>query len=217
MKAFILYTLLTSILSFNLRQTKQNYDSYVLALQWPNGYCKTNNCGNKANHVDKNILTIHGLWPSLKTGKSLNDCTSGIIIKEKDNQLFKDLNKYWSSFSKTNINFWQHEYNKHGFCMVEEKGWSGYEQYFKFVLSLYFKNYKDLIIKAFPNKREKIIIVTYDEMKKKIQSIIPKANFKMNCKSQFIYEFYFYLEKDFTPSKNSRFSNTCSSGKLVFN
>ena len=46
---------------------------------------------------------------------------------------------------------------------------------------------------------------------------IPNAIFKMNCKSGYVSEFYFYLEKDvYTPSADSRFSNSCSSAKLVF-
>ena len=217
MKTFILFIILASILSFNLRKTKQTYDSYVMAVQWVNGYCKVNDCGNKANHVYKNTMTIHGLWPSLKSGKYLDTCTSGIIIEEDDSKLFDDLRQYWPSLNKPNTYFWEHEYNKHGFCMVEEYNWDGYEEYFEFVINLFLKDYKDLMIKAFPNYSNKSIIITYDEMKEKIQKIIPNANFKMNCNKKFIYEFYFYLEKNFTPSANSRFSDSCNSGILVFN
>ena len=217
MKTLILFILFTSIFSFNLRKTKQTYDSYVMAVQWVNGYCKINDCGNKANHVYKNTMTIHGLWPSLKSGKYLDTCTSGIIIEEDDSKLFDDLRQYWPSLNKPNTYFWEHEYNKHGFCMVEEYNWDGYEEYFEFVINLFLKDYKDLMIKAFPNYSNKSIIITYDEMKEKIQKIIPNANFKMNCNKKFIYEFYFYLEKNFTPSVNSRFSDSCNSGILVFN
>jgi len=217
MKTFIIVIIFVSIFSFNLRKTKQTYDSYVMAVQWVNGYCKINDCGNKANHVYKNTMTIHGLWPSLKSGKYLDTCTSGIIIEEEDSKLFNDLKQYWPSLNKPNTYFWEHEYNKHGFCMVEEYNWDGYEEYFEFVIDLFLKDYKDLIIKAFPNYSNKNIIITYDEMKEKIQKIIPNANFKMNCNKKFIYEFYFYLEKNFSPSVNSRFTNSCNSGILAFN
>ena len=100
--------------------------------------------------------------------------------------------------------------------MVEEYSWDGYEDYFQFVIELFLKQYKDLITKAFPGQSGKTLTVTYDEMKKKIKAVIPNAVFKMNCKSKYITEFYFYLEKDFTPSTNSRYSNSCSSAKLLF-
>ena len=218
MPIIILFILFTSILSFNLRKTKQSYDSYVMAVQWSNGYCKANNCGKKADHIDKNTMTIHGLWPSLKSGQYLETCTSGVSIEDDGTPLFENLKQYWPSLSKnTNEVFWEHEYNKHGFCVVEEYGWDGYEEYFEFVLDLFLKEYKDLIIKSFPDYSEKTIVINYEEMKEKIHKIIPNATFKMNCNKKYIYEFYFYLEKDFSPSVNSRFSYTCNSGILVFN
>ena len=100
--------------------------------------------------------------------------------------------------------------------MVEEYGWDDYEEYFNFVIDLHLKTYEKLIINAFPNSSDTTTTVSYDTMIQKIQKVIPNAIFKMNCKSKYIYEFYFYLEKNFTPSTSSKFSNTCSSGKLVF-
>ena len=217
MKVFIFLTLLTAIITFNLRQAKQTYDSYVMAVQWPNGFCKVSPCGNKAEQVYKNTLTIHGLWPTLKTGKQLGQCTNGVSIDEDDSQLFRDLKQYWPSFSSTNKSFWEHEYNKHGFCMVEEYGWDGYEEFFQFVIDLYLKSYKDLITRAFPNASRKIISVSYSEMKKRIQQYIPNATFKMNCKVGFITEFQFYLDKHFSPETQYRVVNSCEIGKLVFN
>ena len=217
MKTIILLALFISALTFNLRHTKQDYDSYVMAVQWPNGYCLANNCGGRADHVTKNTMTIHGLWPSLKSGKYLDDCTTGISIEDDGSTLFQYMKQYWPSFSANgNEYFWEHEYNKHGYCMVEEYNWDGYEEYFSFVINLHLKSYRDLIIKAFPNYSNTSVSLTYEQVITAIRKVIPKATFKMNCKSNYIYEMYFYLEKDFTPSTNSQFSNTCSSGLLVF-
>jgi ribonuclease I len=217
MRTLILALLLISIYSFNLRKAKQSYDSYVMAVQWSNGYCQVNSCGDRAAHVETNTLTIHGLWPSLKNGKRLNPCTSGVKIKDDGSELFKRMKQYWPSFSnKGNEAFWEHEYNKHGFCMVEEYGWEGYEQYFDFTLDLFLKDYKDLIIEAFPETQDTTLQVSYDDMKKKIKGIIPNATFQMNCKSGYLTEFYFYLLKDYTPSTSSKFNNQCKSGKVIF-
>ena len=214
---FILLCLSISINSFNLRETKQTYDSYVFALEWTNGYCKINKCNSEIDKLEPNIFNIHGLWPSLKSGKMLNPCTSGVKIKEKKSQLFIDLRKYWPSFKGEYTDFWEHEYNKHGYCMVEEYKWEGYENYFQFVINLYLKEYKSLMISAFDNDTSrKMYTLTFDEMKQRIQKVIKKANFKMNCSGGYIYEFYFYLNKDFTPSTNSKFSGNCKSGIFLF-
>ena len=100
--------------------------------------------------------------------------------------------------------------------MVEEKGWSGYTQYFNYVLNLHKATYNDLITNAFSYSGTTVTL-TYDQVKTAIQKVIPNATFKMNCKSNYIYKFYFYLELDTTtPSTSSRFSNTCTSAQLVF-
>ena len=214
---FLLFSFFLSINSFNLRSTKQSHDSYVFALEWTNGYCQINSCTSNIDELEPNIFNIHGLWPNLKSGKMLNPCTSGVTIKERKTKLFTDLRKYWPSFKGEYTDFWEHEYNKHGFCMVEEYNWNGYEEYFKFVLNLYLTEYKDLMKKAFDNDTSrKLYTITYEEMKQRIQKIIKKATFKMNCCGGFIYEFYFYLNKDFTPSTDSRFRNDCKSGKFLF-
>ena len=217
MKAILLISLFCSIFSFNLRHAKQEYDSYVMAVQWSNGYCKVNKCGNKADNVEKNTMTIHGLWPSLKSGKMLQPCTSGVKIKEDGSDLIKDMKKYWPSFSKANTAFWEHEYNKHGYCMVEEKHWSGYQDYFQNVIELFLKTYKDLIIRAFDVPKKKIIEVSLDSMRKALNKIIPGVVFKMTCNKKYLTEMYFYLEKDLeTPSENSAVPASCKSAQILF-
>ena len=100
--------------------------------------------------------------------------------------------------------------------MMEDYGWDDYEEYFLFVLDLFVTEYKNLLNKAYPDLENITINVSYDDLKEKIQNIIPNATFQMKCKSDYITEFYFYLNKDFKPSVNSRFSNKCKFGKLVF-
>ena len=217
MKEYILILLFISAFSFNLRSAKQNYDSYVMAVQWPNGYCSAKSCGSKADNVPKNAMTIHGLWPSLKSGTYLDDCTSGVEIVDDGSSLFTEMKTYWPTLSSnTNEYFWGHEYNKHGFCMVEEYGWAGYEQYFQFVIDLHKKTYKDLIKSAFPSYSSQTVTVAYADFVSAVQKVIPNATINMKCSGGYISEFYFYLEKDYTPSTNSKFSNSCKSGKLVF-
>jgi ribonuclease T2 len=186
-----------------------------MAVQWANGYCSAVSCGGKDSVVPRNAMTIHGLWPSLKSGKYLDECTSGVIITDTGSSLFLNMRKCWPSFSKANTEFWAHEYNKHGYCMTEEFGWSGYERYFQFVMDLHLKSYKDLMTKAFSGYSGTKTI-TYETLKSAIQRVIPNATINMKCNKEYITELYFYLEKNLVPSTNSKFSNACKSGKLVF-
>ena len=215
MKLYQIYFLLiiSSIYSFNLRQAKQSYDSYVFALQWPNGVCSSSNCQPKVQSLEANILTIHGLWPSMINGKLLRDCTSGIQVKITDSSLLNDMNKYWPSLLTSNDNFWEHEYNKHGYCMSEENGWNGYERFFSYAISLYKNGYKHLLLNAFPEKRT--ITMTYEEIKRRIQKVIPNATFKMNCKNKVLNEIYFFLDKNLHPSPRSRFNNLCNTATII--
>ena len=146
----------------------------------------------------------------------MRDCTSGISVYDDDSELFKGMKKNWPSLQGSNEKFWEHELNKHGYCMMEEYGWDDYEEYFQFALDLFTREYKELLIKAFPNLENIVINVSYDDLKEKIQNLIPNATFKMNCKSDYITEFYFYLDKNYKPSVNSRFPSSCKYGKLVF-
>ena len=56
-------------------------------------------------------------------------------------------------------------------------GWNGYEEYFEFVIKLFLKDYKDLIIKAFPKYSNEIINISYEETKTKKKNVIPNASF----------------------------------------
>ena len=217
MKYILLLIALASTLCFNLRSTKQNYDAYVMAVQWPNGFCSASNCNGRDSVVDRNAMTIHGLWPSLKNGNRLNECTSGKKIIDNSSSLFQSMRKNWPSLTSTkNVDFWGHEYNKHGYCMVEEYGWSGYERYFQFVIDLHNRSYKNIIKNAFPSYSATSVKVTYDKMKEALRRVMPNATINMKCSSGYISELYFYLDKNYSPCPSCKFSNQCGSGTLVF-
>ena len=176
MKYILLLIALASTLCFNLRSTKQNYDAYVMAVQWPNGFCSASKCNGRDSVVAKNAMTIHGLWPSLKNGNRLNECTSGKKIIDNSSSLFQSMRTNWPSLTNTkNVDFWGHEYNKHGYCMVEEYGWSGYERYFQFVIDLHNRSYKNIIKNAFPSYSATSVKVTYDKMKEALRRVMPNA------------------------------------------
>ena len=52
-----------------------NYDYFLLALQWPTSVCNTReyNCTIDVKHFSN--FTVHGLWPHTSGGHSIN-CTN---------------------------------------------------------------------------------------------------------------------------------------------
>ena len=84
MKITFAFLLLSLTYCSHLRSlaSTPDYDSLVLAVQWPSGLCasETSICTEKLAKMKKNTMTIHGLWPSLKSGKMLAQCNSGTTI-----------------------------------------------------------------------------------------------------------------------------------------
>ena len=210
MRVIILISLLIYTFSFNLLQTKQSFDSYVMAVKWYNGYWKINSSRIPINHDYENKVLINGFWP-LNNGNILSPCTSvaNIEFNEKS-ELYQNLKNYWPNLenrSTTNEAFWKDKYNKYGSCLFKD-----YDDYFKLVIEKFKEKYEYLINSAFPEGKTRY--VKYDEMKNKIQAVIPNAVFDMKC-NIYIYELDFYLEKDFSPLKNATDRKGCN-GILLF-
>lgn len=95
---------------------------YIFALQW--------------NHLI-NTHTIHGLWPQYSEHKWPQYCNvSDKFNIQSISDMILTLNKIWPSIDYTNnINFWKHEWYRHGTC-----NFNHLEQhdYFKTIVELYY-------------------------------------------------------------------------------
>ena len=129
----------TSIVqALNLNST---FDHFVFTQFWAPQSCRDlhNNC--KFSHIPP-IWTIHGLWPTDEHSKRYPSyCT-----KEKFNIRLLEgirnvMSKYWFTYIKggSDVEFWQHEWEKHGTCAVSEDNSVFHDQlsYFTTVLNLY--------------------------------------------------------------------------------
>ncbi len=109
-------------------------------------FSHNNYCPNKIKHVEKNIFTIHGLWPDFKPPfpKKYERCNKGrdVIINNLNSyqqpKLFYNLEKYWVSNQYDNSAFWHYEYNKHGFCYTLKKS-NQPTDFFEMVIENYLK------------------------------------------------------------------------------
>jgi ribonuclease T2 len=117
-----------------------DYDMYVFSIQWGPTLCEDNQeCKDKIKSIPKNIFTLHGLWPSYRNGKMIEECNKGELINVKitEEDLLKEMLTFWISYTSDNQNFWNHEYNKHGYCYSERYKQYNPDNFFNKSMSLY--------------------------------------------------------------------------------
>ena len=224
MKSIILISLLClSLCASHLRTSTPEYDSLVFAIQWPNGVCasKSSICQEKMSRMKPNTMSLHGLWPSLKSGKMLPTCNTGaeIPVVNDGTEVFKQMEVTWPSFMKTDEEFWTHEYKQHGFCYVNENHLSGYKDYFAKTLEFFdAQQFETMMTRIFPNATGEVE-TTYKELKAKIDKAYPGLIYRISCKGSKghlqLTEFYLYYDLEFKPSQ-VKFSQNCPTNKKFY-
>jgi ribonuclease I len=216
MKHFIFLSLITLILSNNLFQFLEDddpYDSYSMCLEWLNNKCfvKDNKCNvDKFKRIEKNILTIHGLWPQYKSGKYMYSCGDGKRVKlfVRDNILKEQMNKYWVSENMPNENFWEHEYNKHGLCYTEEYGLRQ-EDYYKRNIELFQKYKMNTLLKdALGHVKGPEVQIEYDKLMTLLKRVNSNINYNIRCTNeegkQYFDSLRIFFDLDFKPIDSGR-------------
>ena len=227
MKITLAFLLLSLTYCSHLRSlaSTPDYNSFVLAVQWPSGLCasETSICKEKLAKMKKNTMSIHGLWPSLKSGKMLPQCNSGttIDVENDGSAIFEQMETVWPSFMKTDENFWTHEYNKHGYCYVNENNLSGYKDYFEHTINFFYEyGFEDMIKKAYGDRSGEAVQTTLSELQEKIELYYPGSVFKAICKGSknktYLTEMYFYFDLNFKPTNKVKFSGGCSKTKKFY-
>ena len=180
----------------------EKIDFYVLSFLWNPSTCKKKGkegkeCYKKVKEKELNILMIHGLWPSYTSGTIPQWCNldEDIQINNLPKDLNDTMNDYWIGTYDNNINFWNHEYNRHGYCFnqIYNQSVLNYSFYFQKTVDLYFEyNVKDLLKELFPgifagNRRLNKTYI-YDKLKDRFG----KGTYAMTC---FKYEDKFWLNE----------------------
>ncbi|KAK9838118.1 hypothetical protein WJX81_002369 [Elliptochloris bilobata] len=107
---------------------------YYLVRQWPETFCEgKTGCPRQPK---REAWTIHGLWPNYNKGGYPKNCAGGnpAQYSEQDiHDLESELTKYWPSYKGPDSGFWEHEYNTHGTCNINDLN---EEEYFNVTLGL---------------------------------------------------------------------------------
>ena len=182
-------------------QDYQDYNMYVLSIQLATTLCLSSPkvCKDKMNKVPKNVLTIHGLWPSI-VGEKLEDCNTGkqIDIKFDDVDFNNVMEEYWPSLKGADVQFWDHEYNKHGFCWVMKYGKTDPDDFFRMALELYNKkNLDKILLDGDFNITPGTQSFEYQKLRDKFSDVV-NHNFDMHCVNhdglQYLIDIYIYLD-----------------------
>ena len=201
-----------------------DYDMYVFSVQWGPAVCISygDSCKEKLAQIPKNEMSIHGLWPSLQSGKRLPSCNDGkeVEIVEDKSELFKKMNKYWPSLVKTSKEFWGHEYNKHGYCYSNKIQDFDYRKYFEKALEVFeSKSINTLITDVFGEHEKGEVSFPFSEFMEKLQEKLGGKVFGLSCANkngkQYVQEIRLTLDLDFEYAPITIGGN-CKSKKPVY-
>ena len=216
-----------SLLSLSLSAEPWDlYDIYILSVQWGSTLCLTGGktCYEKMKVIPRHSMSIHGLWPSVSSGAYLADCNSGeeISIIDNGSDTFLKMRKYWPSLtSSTNQYFWNHEYNKHGYCYLkklklDEKN---YEIYFAKVFELFFKYKINTLMIDLAGDAEDGEYVLPDDFIEKMDDKFGKNTYSLKCTKNgglyYLSEIRFKLNMDFKLTDKPKSQNSCPNGKAI--
>lgn len=167
-------------------------------------------------------MTLHGLWPSLSTGNQLEICNQGdkIEVVDDGSELFKEMRTYWLSVTSRDESFWEHEYNKHGYCYSAKYKDFSQKNFFQLVMDLFKKYELDrLVTRAFGEISQDIVNYSYQELKSALQQAAPGLHFELSCNSknrvQYLKEVRFYFDLDFNPVNITSFRSDCNISKQI--
>jgi len=108
---------------------------YASCLQFKDETHGQNACTFEGN---PSIWSIHGIWPTETGSFGPNFCTKVKFVEQEIKSIEEQLNEYWYEINaeKDGINFWTHEWTKHGSCAMSSPKMDTQLKYFQMGLSL---------------------------------------------------------------------------------
>jgi ribonuclease T2 len=166
-------------------------------------------------------MTLHGLWPNYQSGRRVRTCNTGTQIQVESNtsDLYKSMNDFWPSFTKTNEDFWTHEYNKHGYCYTQKYNLNDYTDFFGFTMDLFNRHrFDQIMLKAF-GQIEGLQEFDMIDLSNHISQVMPGLYFDLDCKrfdsKQYLQEIRFFFDLDLEPIQ-LRFPTDCRMNEPIY-
>ncbi|KAJ7953815.1 Ribonuclease [Quillaja saponaria] len=109
----------------------QSFDFFYFVQQWPGSYCDTKqSCCYPTTGKPAADFGIHGLWPNYQDGSYPSNCDPDSPFKQSEiSDLRSSMQRNWPTLacpSGSGIQFWTHEWEKHGTCSESVLDQHGY-------------------------------------------------------------------------------------------
>ncbi|KAI5437434.1 Ribonuclease pancreatic beta-type, partial [Lathyrus oleraceus] len=119
--SILIKLLLLFQLSILCLSQQQDFDFFYLVQQWPGSFCDSKkSCCYPTTGKPAADFGIHGLWPNYKDGTYPSNCDPNSPFDQSQiSDLTSSLQKNWPTLacpSGDGIQFWTHEWEKHGTC-----------------------------------------------------------------------------------------------------
>ncbi|KAH9606803.1 hypothetical protein KSS87_001113 [Heliosperma pusillum] len=116
-----IFSLLFVQLLFVVSAFSQDFDFFYFVQQWPGSYCDTKKtCCYPTTGKPVADFGVHGLWPNYNDGSYPSNCDSNTPFdRTQISNVLKRMKSEWPTLacpSNDGINFWTHEWEKHGTC-----------------------------------------------------------------------------------------------------
>ncbi|XP_061366351.1 extracellular ribonuclease LE-like [Gastrolobium bilobum] len=120
-KGSILIKLVLLLQYLSVFCVSQDFDFFYFVQQWPGSYCDTKqSCCYPTTGKPDADFGIHGLWPNYNDGSYPSNCDSNNPFQQSQiSDLISNLQSNWPTLacpSSNGIQFWTHEWDKHGTC-----------------------------------------------------------------------------------------------------
>eukprot|EP01017_Pseudomicrothorax_dubius_P002947 TRINITY_DN1028_c0_g1_i1.p1 TRINITY_DN1028_c0_g1~~TRINITY_DN1028_c0_g1_i1.p1 ORF type:complete len:310 (+),score=64.23 TRINITY_DN1028_c0_g1_i1:201-1130(+) len=114
---FALSTMLAFVSASESEATRNQYDFYLLAVEWTGSVCRVKDCSYNKEQ-SKTRFNLHGLWPSKDAKRhGPQECThEALDYDHLPNELRDELEEYWNGLYHPTEQFLEHEWSKHGTC-----------------------------------------------------------------------------------------------------
>ncbi|CAI9756197.1 unnamed protein product [Fraxinus pennsylvanica] len=140
-------SILIKLLTFHVLAVlcaSQQFDFFYFVQQWPGSYCDSKQCCYPNTGKPASDFGIHGLWPNYNDGSYPSNCDPQSQFDPSNiSDLTSRIQEEWPSLacpSSDNLNFWSHEWVKHGTCSI-----SNLDQHDYFAAALNLKEQLDLL------------------------------------------------------------------------
>ena len=130
------------------------------------------------------------------------------------------MNIHWPSLSGPNKSFWEHEYNKHGYCYAYKYKVSQTE-FFKKSMDLFLTfGFENLLSELMQNPAEEKVEISEDEIRAIISKKHPELQYDLDCKVEnkqnYLAEIRIYFNLQFNPySPQEARQENCLKGKKI--